>query len=307
MSTPRGRANTNQIKQESKKKGNTYKPTKKNLSECMYYLGSARQAADYESTTEFLINHIKQTFEFGNDVGTALERLEEFNIDEYKPTLNTSDNDDERARIVEDRQFEIEFKAKFDAYMKRQQALESNMTKAYAFMWSQCSRAMQNKIEARSESLLEIKGNPIQLLKAIKQHSLHYQDRKYEMAIVYDALRTMINLRQRENETLQEYTKRFKTSQEVMESHLGGCIELPKFMAQMKEYDSKDPEKIEKCKVKAYHQLMGYMYMENADKAKYGTSLNGLQTQMSLGNNQYPKTLQEANNVLSNHKADNLA
>ena len=28
---------------------------------------------------------------------------------------------------------------------------------------------------------------------------------------------------------------------------------------------------------------------------------------MSLGNNQYPKTLQEANNVISNHKADNLA
>jgi hypothetical protein len=57
------------------------------------------------------------------------------------------------------------------------------------------------------------------------------------MAIIYDALRTMINLRQRENESLQEYTKRFKTSQEVMKSHLGGCIELPKYMAQMKEYD----------------------------------------------------------------------
>jgi hypothetical protein len=109
MSIPRGKANTNQSKQDPKKKGNTYKPTKNNLSEIFYYLGSARQAADYESTTEFLINHIKQTFEFGNNVETALEGLEEFNINEYKPTLSTSDNDDERVRIIEDREFEIEF------------------------------------------------------------------------------------------------------------------------------------------------------------------------------------------------------
>jgi hypothetical protein len=50
---------------------------------------------------------------------------------------------------------------------------------------------------------------------------------------------------------------------------------------------------------------MGYTYMENADKVKYGTLLSGLQTQISLGNNQYAKTLLEANNVLSNFKADN--
>jgi hypothetical protein len=51
---------------------------------------------------------------------------------------------------------------------------------------------------------------------------------------------------------------------------------------------------------------MGYMYMENADKVKHGTLLSGLQTHISLGNNQYPKTLLESNNVLSNFKADNL-
>jgi hypothetical protein len=45
--------------------------------------------------------------------------------------------------------------------------------------------------------------------------------------------------------------------------------------------------------------------MENGDKVKYGTLLSGLQTQISLGNNQYPKTLVEANKVLSNFKADN--
>jgi hypothetical protein len=251
-----------QVKQELKKKGNNYKPVKKNVSDYMHFLGSACQAAEYESSTEFLINLINQTFELGNDVGTALERKGEFNIEEYKPKLTVSTNEDERDRISEDRQFEIEFKAKFDAYMKQEQALETNMTKAYTFLWSQCSKSMQNKVKGQSDFSSEIKGDWIKLKIAIYQHLLHYQDRKYEMAMIHDALRTMINLRQRENESVQEYTKRFKTSQEVMESYLGGCIEVPKYMAQMKEYDLTDPNKMEMCKIRAYYQLMGYMCMQ---------------------------------------------
>ena len=36
-----------------------------------YYLGSAKQASDYETTTEFLINYIKKLYDYGkNDIGT---------------------------------------------------------------------------------------------------------------------------------------------------------------------------------------------------------------------------------------------
>ena len=54
-----------------------------------------------------------------------------------------------------------------------------------------------------------------------------------------------------------------------------------------------------------YSQRMAYMYMDNADKMKYGLLMMGLQTQMSLGNNQYPHTIVEANNVLCNHHSVN--
>jgi hypothetical protein len=63
------------------------KPSKKTLSNYVYYLGSAKQAADYETTTKYLINHIKKTFPFGNDIATALEDLENYNIEQRKPTL----------------------------------------------------------------------------------------------------------------------------------------------------------------------------------------------------------------------------
>jgi hypothetical protein len=52
---------------------------------------------------------------------------------------------------------------------------------------------------------------------------------------------------------------------------------------------------------------MAYLYMENADKSKYGSLLTQLQTQFSLGNNQYPQTIADANNLLSNHKFDHAS
>jgi hypothetical protein len=192
-----------------------YKPSKKTLSDYIYYVGSAKQAVDYEKTTEFLINYIKKTFNFGSDIGTALESLEAYDMDKHKPTLECSKNTNEDVKTAENRQYEIEFKAEFDAYMKLKQSLEMNTSKAYAFLWEQCAKAMQNKIESSPKYETIIKGNPIELLKAIKQHALNYQEHRYEMSIIFDALRTMINLKQKENESIQDYTKRFKTAQNL--------------------------------------------------------------------------------------------
>jgi hypothetical protein len=47
---------------------------------------------------------------------------------------------------------------------------------------------------------------------------------------------------------------------------------------------------------------MAFAYLVHADQTKYGSILTGLITQQSLRNEQYPKTIAEANNVLSNHK-----
>ena len=174
----------NLSKSRDPNKNYQYKPLKKTLADNIYYLGSAKQAADYESTTEFLINHIKRTFDFGSDIGTVLETLEEFDLNQFKPSLSISLSVDEGVKIAEDKQFEIEFKAEFDAFTKRKQAMEMNIPKSYAFLWDQCAKSLQNKIEARADFLLDIKGNPINLLKAIKQHALNYQESRYEMSII---------------------------------------------------------------------------------------------------------------------------
>ena len=50
---------------------------------------------------------------------------------------------------------------------------------------------------------------------------------------------------------------------------------------------------------------MAYMIIRNSDQAKYGSLLNGMVSQFSMNNNQYPVNTRQAMDVLSNHKHDN--
>mmetsp|Transcript_10213 Transcript_10213/g.14656 ORF Transcript_10213/g.14656 Transcript_10213/m.14656 type:complete len:92 (+) Transcript_10213:399-674(+) len=58
---------------------------------------------------------------------------------------------------------------------------------------------------------------------------------------------------------------------------------------------------------KASEQFFAYLYLDNSDKNKYGSIIKGLSSQKSLGNDQYPRTIAETNNVLSNHRFDSNA
>jgi hypothetical protein len=137
---------------------------KKSLSDYIFYLGSSKQAVDFKTTNSYIINHIKKTFNFGNDTSTSLETLEYYSIEQHKPKLQTSEEvDDIILQDTKNEQFKMVFKAEYDAFMKRKQFLETNKTKAYAFIWEQCAKGMQSKIESNTKFEKEIKGNPIEL------------------------------------------------------------------------------------------------------------------------------------------------
>ena len=74
---------------------------------------------------------------------------------------------------------------------------------------------MQNKITGRRDFEEKIFNDPINLLKAIKEHSLNYQESRYKMSIILDSLRTFLNTRQRERspyKNIQEGSKQQRIS-----------------------------------------------------------------------------------------------
>ena len=57
-------------------------------------------------------------FDYGNDIGTALELLEPMSTLAWKPRMQVSIATTEEDRAAENRQYEIEFKADCDTYSK---------------------------------------------------------------------------------------------------------------------------------------------------------------------------------------------
>ena len=76
-----------------------------------------------------------------------------------------------------------------------------------------------------------------------------------------DSLQSLFNLKQKDGESLQDYTKRFTTTRDVLRSHIGGPIILTKYVEKMKDYDAADSNKVTLCQEKAFQQLIAYMYL----------------------------------------------
>lgn len=104
---------------------------------------------------------------------------------------------------------------------------------------------------------------------------------KFEMATIANAMKNFVNIRQKDDESL------------IMVAQIGEPIGLK----YMKAHSGID-------KSTAFETLIAYFLLENADKARYGSLLNSLQSQFILGNDQYPTSLIHANQVLSNQILD---
>ena len=72
----------------------------------------------------------------------------------------------------------------------------------------------------------------------------------------------------------------------------------------MEVYDEKNPIKTSTLVKQALESLLTHPYIENSDHDKYGSIIQILNSQNSLGNDQYPRTIVYTNNMLINHKFD---
>jgi len=110
----------------------------------------------------------------------------------------------------------------------------------------------------------------------------------------------------RSKQKVTEYARKFKATKDIIVSHLGATINLAKYVKTMSEYDENNDTKVEALTKQAPEQFLAFLFLENADQSKYGTLMRNLNSQRSLGNDQYPKTAVDACEVLSNHKFDNF-
>ena len=277
---------------------------RKSLSDYIYYFGTAKNASDYLVVTQYLINYIQRTYTNGEDIALALEKKQEMDFTALQPSLQASSATDAAVKALEEKQFEILYKAEVNAFVQRKEQYNANKGKAFALLFGQCTKSMQNKLLTRPDYESTIKGNPIALLLTIQEYTISFQENKLGASVVADSIRNLFNMKQKEDESLIDYTRRFKAARDIMHSMIGEELRLPKLAQEDTYWDDNNATIQEECYSRAYNQLLTYTYLDNADKSKYGSLIKDLSDQYSLGNNQYPTSVTEAAQVLGNRKFD---
>ena len=214
-------------RQKNNNKNDNFSKNKKTLEDYIFYIGTNKQASDFELIREYIINHIKKTYEYGHDVCESLRTQAKINVNSWRPTLKVSSKTDPDEKKTEGEQFKLEYKAELDECMRREKKYEANMYKTYAEKWERCSRSMKSKIEARVDYETNIYDNPINLLQAIKEHSLQYEETRYEMKIIVDAFENYFQCKQKDSESLQDYVKKYEfgTSSVLLIRYVVGIIQ----------------------------------------------------------------------------------
>ena len=111
------RRNQNRGFNRNFKKNNNH-VRKKGIEVYSIYVGTSKQASDFEISSKFIINYIKQTFERGNDIAGSLRTLPIQDTDVWKPKLEDSKETDKQKRDNKNKQFELEVKANLQEFIK---------------------------------------------------------------------------------------------------------------------------------------------------------------------------------------------
>jgi hypothetical protein len=266
------------------------------------------QSATYATVKDAIIQHVQKTYKDSNDVAQSLKEATMIDLTKEKPVRSISTQEDATKASVEQSGMDREYQEELRRFLDHEDSLHQGLYKAYALIiGNYCTRPMQARVEEHPEFESKIENNPIELLEVIKTLMHDPVRAQYPMVSMSEALTRLVNVKQFEGEQLLDYIKRFKQTRDVAKSHMGSDL-LNRFVEQSEEYRNLDEKEgadaKKKMKDDAYSAWMAYLLLRGSDQSKYGTIMKGFVAQYSLGNDQYPRTVQMATDVLSNHRLD---
>ena len=278
----------------------TFKGECEGLQGKTFYIGSTKQADNYNQTLEAILDYIMREYNNGMDVREALESMEEKDFSVEMPKIMTLDD---KATAEEKKSAEKLHDIELKLFVERKDKYRINMIKSYGLIWGQCTKALKNKIEARkdwNQGASKIKMNPIMLLRAIKEITHNHQEHKYIMESMYNCLRNVFTMKQEDNENLTEFTRRFKNAVDIMES-VHGPLHMIKYMESRSDYQaipSTDIEQRGNLIEHHYNKFLSYIYLRALDQKKSGKLVEDLGNQFALGDNKFPTSVSHATEMV---------
>ena len=101
-----------------------------------------------------------------------------------------------------------------------------------------------------------------------------------------------------------DYVKPSKYCRDIVKSQIRNKL-LHEYVKTTPEYaNESDVDKQNEMLTGSFEALSTYVMMHGADYSKYGSLMKGLVSQFSMKNDQYPKTMTDAIDVMAKHQFD---
>jgi len=268
-----------------------------------------RSGPTYATVKDALIQQVQRTYKNGFDVAKSLKDMKIIDLKAEAPTRTIATTGTDAEKAIAQAGHDIKYQEELRRHLDRADNLKEGLTKAYALIFSNyCTKTMQSRIEEHPEFATKLEDDPIATLEAIKTLMHDTVRAQYPLVSLTESLQRLINVKQQQDEDLLDYVKRFKQLRDIVLTQLGDEF-LKKFVENSEEYRNIQPSSTSQADKdallkEAVPKWMAYLLLKGSDPLKYGTLLRGFTSQFSLGNDQYPKTMRDATDALSQHKID---
>ena len=195
-------------------------------------------------------------------------------------------------------EYKIEkYKEDVKRYYSKSDKYNEHKAKVFIVIRGQCSLSMKNRLESDKEYKSWVRNDDvINLLKKIKELTYSTTEVRYEYWSLAMSLGKLANVRQSEGETIPSYYKRFRNIVEIMEGQWGDIYPM-KLAANKAGYDDRLTRNdiVLKCR----NEMLASLFLNGANRKYYSKCIDELNNTDLSGQNNYPKSTEEAMTYLS--------
>ncbi|CAJ1941939.1 unnamed protein product, partial [Cylindrotheca closterium] len=232
-------------------------------------------------------------------------------IESVKPTLVLVTNDSNPDKEIKNEERRTNYLADRKDWKARKNVFDNNKCNVYGMIMKMCTDHMVDKLEREADFDNKLFNDPVEVLMRIKKFMTTTVDTEWEYFGLWKTMSNLINCHQKEKENIASFCKRFEERAKALHALLGDDF-LDKFTEKSQEYDllGSNAERSQHKK-ESWERFMANGFLYNSDRAKYQSRIDGMTAQYRLKHLDFkqrctfPTTLENAADVLNQHKHDN--
>ena len=256
-------------------------------------LVGSRSADLFIKSKKAVANYVGRTYQHSGDIRRAIETLTLPTIP--IPTAPVADPIPPLLAAI--------FSEQVKKYVKQTSRLHENVKHLWALVWGQCSDTIRTRLQdLDTYDDMHTVSDGLWLLIAIKDLMSNVQEQKYVPLSIHLAKRQFFLLSQGGN-TVGEYYEQFKNQTDVLNQIGAGIGNDEAIMKQVLcshgiNIDEATDAQEENAETQVIEWYLTLAFLMGSDRGQFGRLLETLENDFTAGNDNYPKTLTNAYNML---------